>query len=134
LELELRRLGLEVRGLQDDQLTVDLAEEVPFAVNSAELPDQAQKILGQLAEVLILHSSARVTLIGHTDDRGAADYNRRLSLSRARAVGAYLSAKGVPEERISTQGMGEDAPLAGEGGPNPARQRRVEVIIQPAGG
>lgn len=133
LESELRQLGLGVRGLDDGRLSFDLAEEVPFAFNSAQLPDKSKHILGQLAEVLIRNPSTRITVVGHTDSRGAAEYNRRLSLSRARAVAAYLRGEGVSDERISTQGVGKDAPLPDQGGVDAARQRRVEIIIQPAG-
>lgn len=128
---ELRRLGYAIRDLEDGRLTFDLGDEIPFARNSARLPGGAARVLEPLAAALVRNPQARVTLVGHTDDRGPADYNRRLSLSRARAVEAYLIRQGVPEHRLSSQGMGMEAPPAEPGGPSRARQRRVEVVIEP---
>jgi outer membrane protein OmpA-like peptidoglycan-associated protein len=95
------------------------------------LPDQAAQVLAPLAKALVRNPDVRITLIGHTDDSGPAEYNQRLSLSRARAVAAYLQRQGVAEQRLSSQGMGKDAPLPNEQGATAARQRRVEVIIEP---
>lgn len=128
---ELRRLGYSIRDLGDGRHSFDLGDEVPFALNSARLPGAAARVLEPLAAALVRNPQARVTLVGHTDDRGPADYNRRLSLSRARAVEAYLIRQGVPEHRLSSQGVGMEAPAAESGDPSGARQRRVEVVIEP---
>lgn len=66
-----------------------------------------------------------VEVVGHTDDRGTASYNRRLSLARARAVAERLS---LACARVS--GRGESDPA----GPNEtsagrAANRRVEVRL-----
>lgn len=131
LESELQDLGLSIRDLGDGRLAFDLADEVPFASESARLPNRAERVLAPLAAALLRNPGVRIALVGHTDDRGPADYNRRLSLSRALAVAAYLNRQGVAEERVSSQGMGKDAPLPEEDGTTRARQRRVEVIIEP---
>ena len=131
LASELQDRGLPVRDLGDGRLAFDLGDEVPFASDSARLPDQAQQALDLLAAALLRNPEMQITLVGHTDDRGPADYNRRLSLSRARAAAAYLNRQGVPEERLSSRGMGEDAPLPDDDGTTRARLRRVEVIIEP---
>ncbi len=130
LEEELHRIGLQARSLGDGRLTLDLAEEVPFAFGSAQLPARAERVLDALAKALVRNPDVRITLIGHTDESGPAPYNRRLSLSRARAVEDYLKRQGVAEQRLSSQGMGKDAPLPNEREPNAARQRRVEVVIE----
>jgi general secretion pathway protein A len=130
LEEELRRLGHRVRDLGDGRLSFDLADEVPFASDSARLPDGIGEVLNPLAAVLVRNPEVRITLVGHTDSRGPADYNRRLSLSRARAVADYLGRRGVPEQRLASQGMGKEAPLPEE--ESVARRRRIEVVIQPA--
>ncbi len=131
LEVDLHSIGLQARGLGDGRLTLDLGEEVPFARGSARLPDQAERVLAPLAKALVRNPDVRITLIGHTDDSGSAEYNRRLSLSRAHAVAAYLVRQGVAEQRLSSQGMGKDAPLPKDQGVTAARQRRVEVVIEP---
>ncbi|MGE5154947.1 MAG: OmpA family protein, partial [Bdellovibrio bacteriovorus] len=127
---ELRRLGHRVRDLGDGRLSFDLAEQVPFASDSARMPERAGEVLDPLAAVLARYPEVRITLVGHTDSRGPADYNRRLSLSRARAVADYLQRRGVPEHGLATQGMGKEARLPEH--ESAARHRRVEVVIEPA--
>lgn len=132
LKEDLRGLGLRARDQGEGVLTFDLAEEVPFDFGSARLPDQAQVVLAPLAQALIRNPGLKVTLVGHTDDAGPADYNRRLSLARARAVEAYLKQLGVPDSRLASRGLGKDALFPEESNPAAARHRRVEVVIRPA--
>ena len=80
-------------------------------------------------------SKARTDLLalrieGHTDSRGSAESNRRLSDARAASVRAYLIDKGIAAERLGV-GIGEDQPVDDR---NVAeaweRNRRVEFIIE----
>lgn len=71
----------------------------------------------------------RVLVDGHTDRRGRADDNRRLSRQRAHAVTAYLIAQGVPEGLITTRYHGERYPVAGKRAAE-ARNRRVSVRLE----
>ena len=48
---------------------------------------------------------------GHTDRIGTVAYNDRLSMRRAQAVKAYLVSKGVPADRIYTEGKGKRNPV-----------------------
>ena len=50
-------------------------------------------------------------LIGHTDERGDASYNMRLSQERAKAVANYLASNGI-KAKIVTQGKGKSEPIA----------------------
>ncbi len=45
---------------------------------------------------------------GFTDNTGSTGHNQRLSENRAKAVTAYLESKGVPADRMSAKGFGED--------------------------
>lgn len=132
LKDELYRLGLRAWDQGEGVISFDLAGEVPFDFGSARLPDQAQAILEPLAQALRQNPGLAVTLVGHTDDAGPADYNRRLSLARARAVEASLRNLGVAGSRLSSRGMGKDAPAPDESNLTAARHRRVEVVIRPA--
>lgn len=64
---------------------------------------------------------------GHTDARGPAAYNLRLSRQRAEAVVAYLTRRGVAAGRLHAVGFGEHRLLPGHGETDD-RQRRVEVV------
>ena len=46
----------------------------------------------------------------HTDSKGSADYNRKLSDQRAQATVQYVISQGIDEARISGEGFGEDRP------------------------
>ena len=69
-------------------------------------------------------------IIGHTDSKGEAVYNMRLSESRAKAVVEYLIKKGIDTKRLQWKGRGSFEPVdtnATEAGR--ANNRRVEMKI-----
>ncbi|MBI4292218.1 MAG: OmpA family protein [Betaproteobacteria bacterium] len=68
-----------------------------------KLDDLVGKIKGVSLEVVIA--------VGHTDRIGSDKYNQRLSQRRAESVKAYLVSKGVPTNRIYTEGRGEKQPV-----------------------
>ena len=75
-----------------------------------------------------------MTIIGHTDNTGSAEHNNQLSKRRADSVAQVLINSGVSSRRITTIGRGEDQPVASNLSPEGrAQNRRVEVIIKPAG-
>ena len=67
-----------------------------------------------------------VLIEGHTDGTGSDDYNQELS----EAVADYLLQQGLPDARLTTQGHGEDQPVAdNETEAGCQQNRRVEVAI-----
>ncbi|MDO5369211.1 OmpA family protein [Paracoccus sp. (in: a-proteobacteria)] len=113
-------------------LNVTLPEGVLFAFDSAAVSGPAQNDLYALARNLQQYPNSTVQVIGHTDSTGAAAYNMDLSQRRARSVASILTAGGVSPNRIATQGMGMNQPIASnatEAGR--AQNRRVEIIIRP---
>ena len=54
---------------------------------------------------------SRIRIEGHTDSRGSASYNLKLSKRRASAVVAYLIGKDVAAERLESDGYGETRPI-----------------------
>jgi outer membrane protein OmpA-like peptidoglycan-associated protein len=74
--------------------------------------------------------SLRLTIEGHTDSTGSADFNQTLSEKRADAVRDYLVNQGLDGGSLSAQGLGMDNPVADNSTPEGRqRNRRVEIIV-----
>jgi outer membrane protein OmpA-like peptidoglycan-associated protein len=122
----------ELRAKETERGTVITLGDVLFETNKAELKPGAMRDLGRLVDVLRRDANRRVVIEGHTDDTGAADYNRRLSQERADAVRDYLVSQGISPDRIVSRGLGESYPVATNGTAAGRQQnRRVEVILPP---
>ncbi len=105
--------------------------DVLFATGSAELRGSADDNLNRLVDFLNQYPDRRALIEGHTDSVGSAESNQRLSQRRADSVRSYLTRRGVSPDRLSTSGMGEDRPVAGnESASGRQQNRRVEVIIE----
>ena len=117
-----------------DGIIVTLPEKALFKPNSADLDPQSPVLLRKVAAVLNKYAKTRLTVVGHTDNRGFADFDIHLSERRAGAVADILIKSGVAQQRIHIMGMGFERPVAGndtvEGR---ARNRRVEIHIAPNG-
>lgn len=73
-----------------------------------------------------------VKVIGHTDNTGPAAYNQKLSEKRAEKVAEIIKERGVPADKIQTEGKGETAPLmSNDTKAGRAANRRVELITNP---
>jgi outer membrane protein OmpA-like peptidoglycan-associated protein len=130
--VEMRRLG-DVAEKADKSLVLTLGSEVMFRSRQAALLPRAKEKLDTLAEALqSLGSDQQFVIEGHTDSRGSASYNRRLSRLRALAVRSYLIKRGVDPDRIRAEGRGEDDPVASNSdAEGRANNRRVEIIVTP---
>lgn len=102
-----------------------------FRSDSTELtPDSAAELPAILATVAA-RPAADVSIVGHTDRSGSADYNMQLSLQRAQAVRDELAAAGLPLERTDVTSHGENNPLiATADDVREPRNRRVEVTVR----
>ena len=72
-------------------------------------------------------SGFRYLLAGHTDARGPADYNKKLSERRAAAVQRYLTGAQIDAEKIRIVGFGKTRLLDVQN-PDSPRNRRVEIV------
>ena len=113
-------------------LLVNLPDDVLFATGSATVNPGLRAEVSSIAANLVSYPNSSIQVIGHTDNVGTAALNVDLSQHRAGAVANILLSSGVPANRLSTVGMGEDRPVASnltvEGR---AQNRRVEIIITP---
>ncbi len=112
---------------------VEIKETIYFDLNKATIKPQSFKLLDGVAAALTAHSTLRISIEGHTDDRAADMYNLKLSQQRADAVRAYLINKGIAAGRLEAIGFGEARPKV-SGKTKAARDanRRVEFIIIPS--
>jgi outer membrane protein OmpA-like peptidoglycan-associated protein len=105
---------------------------VKFAYNQAELLPQSEVTLNKLYRLLVLYPQIKILIVGHTDEKGTAEYNQLLSEERARRVAIYLYNKGISPERIRFKGKGASEPLNTAKTPEAHEEnRRVEFIIEP---
>ena len=102
---------------------------IQFDFNSAKIRPESQPALQNLASALQSPELAKANFAveGHTDAKGSADYNLKLSQSRAEAVQKFLAAQGVPATRLVTAGKGATE-LANPNDPLAAENRRVRIV------
>jgi len=91
--------------LQADAL-FDFDKAVIRADASTKLNDLVGRLKGINLEVIIA--------IGHTDRIGSKAYNQKLSMRRAEAVKAYMVSKGIPANRVYTEGKGPTQPVTAD--------------------
>ncbi|WP_043400535.1 OmpA family protein [Archangium violaceum] len=110
---------------------LEIKEQVFFATGKAIIQPRSFKMLDQVAKILQQHPEVdQMVIEGHTDDRGNAEANRKLSLARAEAVKGYLVKKGVEPSRLEAKGFGPDRPIdSNKTEKGRAANRRVEFII-----
>jgi peptidoglycan-associated lipoprotein len=82
-----------------------------FAFDSDELDDLARAALNDDAQVLKQYSTWIVTVEGHTDERGSAEYNLALGERRALAAKNYLVSLGIGADRLRTVSYGKEFPF-----------------------
>lgn len=102
------------------------AAPISFSPGEAVMEPGSDALLDRLAEILGRCKGARIEIGGHTDDRGPAELNQRLSRARAEAVLDALLERGVPLARLAARGYGEDQPVASNATETGrARNRRI---------
>ncbi|MEL6913814.1 MAG: OmpA family protein [Pseudomonadota bacterium] len=117
---------------QGNQLIVRMPQDILFASGSAQLRPDLQGDIRSLAANLQRFPNSTVTVIGHTDSDGTAEFNQNLSERRAASVAGILQQNGVSGFRINSFGRGESQPIATNLTPEGKRQnRRVDIIINP---
>jgi outer membrane protein OmpA-like peptidoglycan-associated protein len=112
---------------------LEILDNVYFRTSRATIQERSYPLLMNVAEVLQAHPELdRVVVEGHTDSRGRAAYNRRLSRERAEAVVDFLVERGgVDRGRLEAVGYGPDRPVVPDASTpeEHARNRRVEFTL-----
>ncbi len=109
---------------------IELKQTVYFRTARAVIKPVSYALLNEVAKALADHSKLRVRIEGHTDSRGGARYNKRLSHRRANSVRNYLIRRGVSADRMIAKGYGEAVPIAdNRTKAGRSQNRRVEFVI-----
>jgi peptidoglycan-associated lipoprotein len=101
-----------------------------FEYDSSDLSADGQKVLDANAALLKQYGGWTVTIEGHTDERGTAEYNLALGERRAVTARAYLVSLGVSAERLRTVSYGKEFPFdPGLDESAFAKNRRAHFVI-----
>jgi peptidoglycan-associated lipoprotein len=101
-----------------------------YELDSSDLSAVAQKTLDDNATLLKRYPSWAVTVEGHCDERGTAEYNLALGERRAIAARAYLVSLGIPANRVRTVSYGKEFPFdPGHDEAAFAKNRRAHFVI-----
>jgi peptidoglycan-associated lipoprotein len=86
-------------------------QPVLFAYDSSEIEGDGQKVLTANAAILKKYPEWVITIEGHSDERGTAEYNLALGNRRATAARTYLISLGIPADRLRTVSYGKEFPF-----------------------
>jgi peptidoglycan-associated lipoprotein len=98
-----------------DQLNAERPlEDVFFDLDRSDVRDEARTLLQKDADWMKRWTTVQVTVEGHADSRGSAEYNLGLGSRRATAVRDYLVSLGVPATRVTVVSKGKEQPFCNE--------------------
>jgi len=102
-----------------------------FKTESTELAAASQQELPEILATIRRRKAPDVSVVGHTDLTGTAEFNNRLARRRAEAVRNLIVGQGVDPSMIDVSSHGKNNPLikTADGVPEP-RNRRVEVTVR----
>jgi peptidoglycan-associated lipoprotein len=114
----------------DDLNKNSLLKPVYFELDSSELSAANQKTLEENAALLKRYPSWAVTIEGHCDERGTAEYNLALGERRAGTARAYLVSLGIAADRLRTVSYGREFPFdPGHDEAAFSKNRRAHFVI-----
>jgi outer membrane protein OmpA-like peptidoglycan-associated protein len=122
-------------GAADCQKLIDAAmvnNIIEFASGSAKLKASSHPLLDRMAQTAADCGGLRLRITGHTDGTSLELAKDELSLQRADAAANYLATKGIPRERLLTDGAASSEPVAENSTiEGQARNRRIEITVLP---
>jgi peptidoglycan-associated lipoprotein len=101
-----------------------------FELDQADVSADGQKVLQANAAVLKKYPTMQITIEGHCDERGTAEYNLALGERRALAAKNYMVSLGIPADKIKTVSYGKEFPFdAGHDEGAWSKNRRAHFVI-----
>jgi peptidoglycan-associated lipoprotein len=105
-------------------------QPVFYEFDSAEVDAGAQKVLNANADILRKYPTWVITIEGHADERGTAEYNLALGERRAASARTYLVSLGIPADRLKTVSYGKEFPFdPGHDESAWAKNRRAHFVV-----
>ena len=102
-------------------------QPIEFETGKAVIKPGSFPILDEVVTLMKSRSALKMGVYGHTDSRGVASNNLKLSGERAASVVAYLVGHGIAASRLQSQGFGQTKPIADNAtDAGRAKNRRVE--------
>jgi OOP family OmpA-OmpF porin len=114
-----------------DKGQIKILEQVKFKTGKADILPESEPILQAVLKILNEHPEIlKIRVEGHTDNTGNRGLNKTLSTARAASVAKWLTSHGIDKKRMTSQGFGQEKPIA----PNDTEEgrrdnRRVEFHI-----
>jgi len=109
-----------------------MLKDINFDFDKFNLKPETREIIKQHADYLTKNADKNVTIEGHCDERGTAEYNIALGERRAKEAMKYLKGLGISEKRMKTVSYGKEKPLdPGQNEEARAKNRRVHFVVTP---
>jgi outer membrane protein OmpA-like peptidoglycan-associated protein len=117
---------------RDARGTILSMSDILFETGKADLKQELKENLAAIGAILqSLLTESKISVEGHTDNVGKADFNQKLSEQRAKSVMQYLIERGIDASRLQFVGYGFTKPVAdNKTDEGKAKNRRVELVIK----
>ncbi len=119
------------RGKALDEGSLLSRTTIYFGYDSSEIAPEFRELLRAHGKYLASHPEIRITIEGHTDERGSREYNLALGERRAYAVRQLLMLQGVAPNQLEVISYGEERPVAYEHDESAWRLNRRAVLRYP---
>jgi peptidoglycan-associated lipoprotein len=105
-------------------------QPVFYALDHSDVDAQGQQALNADAEILKKYPTWTITIEGHCDERGTAEYNLALGERRALAAKTYLVSLGISADRLRTVSYGKEFPFdPGHSEAAWSKNRRAHFVV-----
>lgn len=120
----------ELNAKKTDRGVVVTLGDVLFSTGKSELKSSGKRSVQKVADFLMRYPQRSVLIEGFTDSTGSESYNQQLSERRAESVRTALIDLGINSVRISTEGYGEQRPVAkNDTAAHRQSNRRIEILF-----
>ncbi|MGD2053851.1 MAG: peptidoglycan-associated lipoprotein Pal [Gammaproteobacteria bacterium] len=128
--LEGMKISYERNAINDPENVLSI-KTIYFDYDSSEISEDNVEVIKHHGKYLALNSDVTMRLEGHTDERGAREYNIALADRRAQAVKKLLLFEGASDAQITIISYGEEKPAAfGHDEESWKLNRRAELVYE----